>query len=423
MDNNDKIALDAFTIQPNRQTALMGAFVGSYAIKDSLSFLAIGIGCKAKLTITMGYHENNDQDYTSRMGWAEFQEHNYIMGNLDTIQRNIDGQLQRIPAKFIPVISSPVVKTIGLSIKEEVERIQQKINIPIKYIPLSSVESDFWEGYNEVSFAFAQTLNWKTKVQKNTAVIWGFPFDRYEQDHIASVEEIKKLALFAGITIKAIFLSGTSTEELRKAETAEYNIILPHASPIGNRIKKMTGKKTIYCDLPVGLIGTKKWIERLQAITGKKERNFEKEIVSREHIRLHHVQRNKGKKVSLVLDVPWIGCLGSLLQEIGYDIQHVVARNKTYFGDKKKIQSILNYHNISANSVHFDGILDGIRYINREKPDFVVSTSNEEMFFESIPCFNFGFPSYNRHCTAEPAPYIGFKGFDYIIQEIEKVQK
>ena len=185
--------LDKFRILSNSHTGLIGAFLAAHAISDATAFLATGIGCKAKVTNPLS-GQDEVEDFTTRMGWAEFDEHDLISGNLDKLKRNILGQLKRLNVGFIPIIISPVVKTIGLEIRTYIEKLQKELNHPIKCIYNSGTTSSIWEGYVEVMKSFAEIIPWKQfNIEKSTVNIWGYPFDRYEQEHIGNINVLREL--------------------------------------------------------------------------------------------------------------------------------------------------------------------------------------------------------------------------------------
>ena len=423
--------LENFLIKQNSITATLGSFVASHCISDSLVFLCLGIGCKAQMPFHMGAHEFGN-NYVSRMGWSEFNEDDFISGDLSKIKSSIMGQLNRFNAGFFPIVISPMVKTIGMDLNLEKYALilEEELGVKIRFVELSGATSDFWEGYNEVIKAFAKTIDWNDcNIEKRSVNIWGYPFDRYEKEHFANVEFLKNTLNKIGINVKAIFLSGTSTKELEEARNAECNIILPFASKMGNFLEKLTGKPSIYTELPIGLTQTEKWLKKI-AISLKTKKGYEKAIeISQKEIekRQDNIEVFKksfdGINTGLILDLPYIGPISNLLQEVGFNIKFIIIRDR-YYGGKPMAEKVLKFYGINQQSIiveEYPQREELINLIQKNHIELVVGSSYDvTQLIQYTNTFTFGFPSTYTHYKKEDSPFFGFKGYDNFLSLIKK---
>ncbi len=426
-------SLEKFRIRPSSQTGMLGSFVASHAIRNSLVFLAVGIGCKGQMPPNASRNDNNE-NYFSRMGWSQFDEEDYITGNMEKIKRNILGQLNRFDAGFIPVVISPVVKIIGMDVKSHINELKKELSPVIEYVELSNINSDFWEGYTEVMKSFSKTINWNRKyIEKGTANIWGYPFDRYEEEHMENIILFKRYLKDLGIKIHSIFFSGVNSENLRHANKAQYNIILPHAARIGKFLEQSTQRRSIYMDLPLGISATKKWINRISNLNKDKkdkiERKFIKELERAEKAKEEFIKRNKHKKVGIIVDTPYIGSMCSFLRETGFDIELIITKDRS-FGGKEIVEKLLEYHEMISDKIHIEEtptlnqIIDKVKECNI---DVLIGSDNDLSFTKKdledtrltdLKTFTFGFPSFDKHYTKKDSSFLFYEGFINFAKEI-----
>ncbi len=419
--------IEEYRIRPNSFTAMHGSFVASHCISDSLIFLSLGIGCKAQLPSHMGSHETGN-NYVSRMGWAELDGGDLIRGSTEKIRRNILGQIDRGIANFFPIVISPVVKTIGMEdlIKKTAADLERETGKHIRLVELSGAESDFWEGYNNIIVTFLKTLDWKKKVERKTVNIFGYPFDRYGKEHSANVKELRMMLAKIGVKVQAIFLSGSSTAELAEAQKAEFNIMMPHASTMVREIEKITRKESIMTDIPLGLENTKKWMQQVATALKRGKRQASEYIRTEEEHSKEKIRslkkKNDGKTAGLVLDLPHIGSMISMLNDIGIKIGFIAVRDR-HFGGKEMLHKILKYTNIDPKDVRtlVSPTLENLMTAAREcNTDIVIGSAAEVDFVERATGskkFIFGFPSYGKHYW-ESFPFLGYNGGLNLAEEI-----
>lgn len=422
------MSIDRFRIKPSSYTAMHGSFVASHCISDSLIFLSLGIGCKAQLPHYMGGHEL-DNNFVSRMGWAEMDGDDLIQGNTSKIHSNMLGQIDRNNARFFPVVISPVVKTIGMDslVKQTAERLRESTGTEVRYVELSGAESDFWEGYNGIIRSYLETLDWSQPVERKTVNIFGYPFDRYEMEHGANIKELRKMLAKIGVKTQAIFLSGTSTQDLSRAVRAEYNIILPHASDMGGFLEKITKRESIYLEHPIGKTNTRRFLMAMSNKLKRGRRQLLEYIDEEEKTLAPILERTKEvfreKKIGLVLDIPYIGALSSFLKELDASISFIAIRDR-HFGGRTMLDRILKAYSIGEEDIL---VLDSpsmreiISAVTDKNLDLVIGSGADIQHIRrktDTRTMIFGFPSYGKHYTEKEAPFLGFGGMKNLSEEL-----
>ncbi len=405
-------ALTQFRIPPERYSGLIGAFLASHAISDAIPYLCTGIGCKAKITTQLGDHDRTE-NFTTRMGWAELHEQDLISGNLEKLKRGILGQTSRMSVGLIPVLSSPVVKTIGLEIAPHIERLRKELGLPLVHIPNTHVTSTVWEGYMEVMKAFCSLISWNTESRnKNTVNIWGYPFSRYEQDDKANITELRTMLAAVGLRVQSIFFSGSTSKELFEAHKASFNIILPHAYPIGEHITRRSARPSIYTDLPIGSTATKKWLNLIAQRTQRDMRPVQEFIRTQENALTdtlaHMKKKNKGRTAAVILERPWLAAIASLLQDIGIRTVHL-RNTDAYYEDPVLLKRTLEYHGIPTQKNMFSTSEERM-----PERTFTV-THGWDHTRHGKDVYVLGFPAYTEHFCTTPRPLFGYAGMaDFI---------
>lgn len=415
--------MNEYTIKPNSYTAMVGSFIASHVISDSLIFLCYGIGCKAQMPNSMVNIDLVNQTYTSRMGWSEFDEEDYIEGNMKKIYSAVLGQLNRYDAGFMPVTISPVFKLLGLDIKGYSRYLADEFNAPIEYVEMSGADSAFWEGYVEVMRSFSHTIDWTRRPQKGVVNIWGYPFDRYENEHNNDVKVLRKMVASLGLEAEAVFFSGDSSENLRKANQGQCNIILPHASTIGSYLQKTSNRPSLFTDIPFGPEGTERWLKKIARVF-KKEMPAEFTTKKAEVMDQFHMikERLKGRKAILILDLPWVGSFARFMTDLGIEIETIIVKDG-YYGKPELAKKMIEFYDIKdpdatiTDQIDYDFLYE----LAKKKPDIVVGASPEIAPFkeQGIPTFTFGFPSYDQHHEEEDASFLGLEGALFMTQKIE----
>ncbi|MFW5983328.1 MAG: nitrogenase component 1 [bacterium] len=425
------MSIEEFKIKPNSLNALFGSYVASHSISNSVIFLCTGIGCKAYLTMDMQGHETGNK-HVSRMGWSQFDQNDIIKGHTQKIERGISYQLQRFPSGFFPLVISPLIKVVGMDeqIKNTANYLRKKWKKNISYVKLSGVEGEFWEGYNELILSFISNMKWQnTFIEKGTVNIFGYPFDRYENEHKSNIKILTNYLRKLGIKTQAVFLSGTSTAELAKARHAQFNIVLPFASKIGPKIEKITKKKTLYLDNPLGLEPTTKWLKRIGKIF-KAENKATSIIELQKKQRQERLARLKkkfqSKKAGLILDLPNIIGMYSLLTEIGFSVDLICIRDN-YFGGKELLCKLMRYYGHNPNNVNIIQNYTSVKLneATHKDIDLIVCSSMDKVFIQNkSPKFLiYGFPSYEVHYLNEEKPLWGFEGYDNLCETIENLME
>ncbi|KAF0127670.1 MAG: hypothetical protein FD189_1454 [Elusimicrobia bacterium] len=140
---------------------------------------------------------------------------------------------------------------------------------PVVHVPSLSLEADWLEGYAMGLDALIRALPAAGKKrQKNSVAIAGYLLDRREQDHAANIAELTALLEACGLRVLCVFPSGGTLRQLSRALEADLVISLPYGRRAARRLAGLSGARLVETGLPMGLKGTRRWLETVRRAAG-----------------------------------------------------------------------------------------------------------------------------------------------------------
>jgi hypothetical protein len=296
--------------------------------------------------------------------------------------------------------------------------------VPLAEVPGRSMSGDWLDGYAAAlkSIVGASKLNKRKRDPGKVAVV-GHLMDRNEGDQRGNIRELKRLLRGIGLKPSLVWPGGEGFRSLAAAEGAGTIISLPYGREAASMTAEMSGARLLETDLPFGLDGTCRWIERIGSFFG--------------------IEKKAGRFIDAELDriVPlmtrllpfyFLNCTASLtcdpfmlrgfldiFENLGMRAsQVVVASNSSHvdrMAEKFKIPE----------GVLFEPFLTDIKDRStgrgvKEKipPDLIITSSRHEgKSPDSIPVMEIGFPSFHHHALTD-TPFLGFNGVLHVAERI-----
>jgi nitrogenase molybdenum-iron protein alpha/beta subunit len=403
----------SFDIAYVRDTALLGTCLAGYAISDAVIMMCGGIGCKAKITWPLAFHDQKG-DFASRFAWPEFSEQEIVTGDLERLKRAILGQVKRINSGFIPVVIAPLIRTVGLDIGSYVDKLRNSTGLPVHSIPVAGVNTDIWQGYLAVLKCVARMVPWRSgNIIKHSVNIWGYPFDRYEGDHLGNIKVLQELLEAIGIRVQAIFFSGVPLKELLEAGQASLNVVFPLAHSFGRELKELSGIPTICTGLPLGRPGTTQWLYTVARSVFRND-HLARMLVERAQLELDTTRNDRlalnKRKILAFVDDHWVEAMADLLSENGYQDIILGRRGEHAAGPIFKKEKKITVRSIRTAD-------DVVRLVGSERPDWIIASDREFNLLSGTAIrqkLHFGFPMYQKHYP-ENRPFLGYKGAGYFM--------
>lgn len=279
---------------------------------------------------------------------------------------------------------------------------------PVIEIAPKSLESGWLGGYSQALDSMVRAMPPKRiKRGKNTAAVVGYMHDRNEGDHEANIKELKRLAGFCGLNLTNIFPDGGTFEEQTGILGADIIISFPYGRKAGRRAAGISGARLLETDMPMGLRGTKSWMETLCRAAGTKpgeaafaaEKDTAVKMEKAAEILLH--------KPAVFAGDPYLGsAFRSFAEELGMRPDTLII-DAEYTEPAAGLQPKRLYYAPDVNETA--ELIRGLKGF--EKPAVFVGNSfaASENLRGDIPFVELGFPSYTSHCFGE-RPFLGFSG-------------
>lgn len=386
--------------QPNKlrrnHTFLTGVYLAVNAIRDL--FLVIdGPNCIYKKADQI---EKNHDYYSEIFSSSGHHRISSTLANVNNLYldrtKEISSVLARVVAysksKAVLLTSMPVANITGVDYQMIVS--EQDDSKPCIYLPYESLSLDWIDGYAKTIEILAKEIKLSDRRKKNSIGIVGYFFDRNEGDNRGNLSEINRLIAKMGLELKSVWLSGSSIDDLKCIEEAEYIISMPYAVEAANVIACKTGAKVIDAGLPFGIAGTEDWLLHIASATG----HDAKKVIMGEKNKVLPVMEwlvpssFQGKNFAVAGDPYFTKVLSESLAEIDVEVSEKILYSRP--------------REIGVEG----GVFDCDRIIRKSTPDLCIGNSDSTKYYPGLRFVEFGFPCYGRHCLFNQ-PFMGFRGF------------
>lgn len=283
---------------------------------------------------------------------------------------------------------------------------------PTVLVPGRSLEGDWLRGYGDVLCALAEAVPIpKGPRRKDAVAVVGHMMDRNEADRRGDAAELRRLLRGLGLDPVSVWLSGEGWEELCAAGRAGLVVSLPYGRRAARRLAARLGARLVETDLPLGLEGTRRWLERVGEASGRRARarDLAREEAARAVPALERVVAHAltGRRVAFAGDPHLCEALDGLLREFGASIG-----SAWLMADGAGLDAAVA-RRLRGRGAVFQPTRDALEAAWREasgSTDLVVANSHAlEWLRPARPWMELGFPSQFTHCLRED-PMLGFTG-------------
>lgn len=141
------------------------------------------------------------------------------------------------------------------------------------HIPGKSLSGDWLDGYSETLLSLAKQVELPAASPRpRSAAIVGYLFDRNEDDHLANLDELRRIFGALGIELCSVWLSGGTVEDLSDVQRASTILSLPYGRKAAQRVARRLGVPVVDMPLPVGFQRTEQFVRKLGELFSVEER-------------------------------------------------------------------------------------------------------------------------------------------------------
>jgi nitrogenase molybdenum-iron protein alpha/beta subunit len=332
------------------------------------------------------------------------------------------------PAAVLLTQASPLVVTSS-DLDSFAQRASAELRVPVRYIAPQITEGDFLDGFERALEAVAEILVDRTeppRVEAGVALV-GYFADRLEQDHRASLAELRRLLAALGLSCHGVMLDGTPLGELGAMLGAQTLLELPYAGSAARTIAARSGARIVQASLPIGLGGTLRWLERLVSDLsldrGCLDRLIESEL--EQLVPTTDLARRRfleGRRAVVAGEPEIVAGLVEFLAELSVDVPLVSVHARSSERTETVRQAVRRART-STEIVHDVSVLElrnRVEALGSERAPHVVIGSALERDIARDGGFGFielGYPSFLIHALS-PRPLLGFAGARKLLDEL-----
>ena len=422
---SQELTIDDFVIRSSSHTPFFGVYLASHAIYDSLCMCHASVGCKVKTQYHLVGHEGIRSAHR-RMRYSQFIDEDLINGCTKQLEEEIVAWQRRQDSQLVVIDPSTPISLQAQDHTGVVKRLEEKMGVRVIFVDTRNYENDLYSGYANTIGEILRRLDWETSQTRDDEVtLIGYPFDRYEADNHANVNELRRIMKSLGFKVPAFFLAGEPFDRLKKAPRAKSHLLMPYAHSQAKVLRKL--KKEYYkIGWPMSVAGTTNWIRTVGKAL-KVEDEKVNGLIQFELTRLKPLLELTKKKISgaafaVFSDAPRAAGIIATLMEAGMVPKHISVLHFDLGGRKEVEEMLASDYNITLPgniTWQENATPEEIRQSNLQECQLSVGTSVERALIYAPHCawLELGFPSNNRHYIF-PSPYLGYSGAVNLLQQV-----
>ena len=421
---------------------LLGIFMGVHSVPGVIMLLHTTVGCKFKTQLQVSDHDWGRESHNQRL-WTGVDDARIIKGSGERLLEFATTWYHRRKPELFVVVTNASVELSAFDVEASVRELAMRLPIPVIYLKAPGHAGSIFSGFERFTAAMIPFLDSPdlSEGNRNSVALGGYFLDRFEMEHAANVNEIKRLLAGLGLAFRGTLFDGSPFEKVRRAGAAANMIWLPYAGGLAQAACAGDGRRHCVTDLPVGLTGTTAFIRKVGESFGLDHAMVEG-VCDRELARAVPIIRRavgslSGTRVAVFLDTHLAAAVTSFLTEIGCEVPVVFltdgasasrdrfmaacARLGALFADPDPGASGLAARGprVVAGASRNRQYLEFMRECEREFIPVVVGSSLQKAAFRrgDIRVIEMGFPCAEKHWLY-PMPWMGYNGAVAIVQRL-----
>lgn len=246
---------------------------------------------------------------------------------------------------------------------------------------------------------------------------------RFNYNYLHDCNAIKQIISDIGLRINQLIPYETSVFELNKVSHAWVNILCDRTMSLStvNFLKEKFNQPFISC-FPYGVKNTRRFIEQLGKVMAHDYSSYVKEKEEAVFSKWKDVIKGSWRRKSACVFGEFtvsIGIAKILKEDIDCNLAMVGTYNTNY--EKSFFQET---QGLSNNILVTDRAIEVRKFIEKEKPDIILGTLNEERLASLLGIPFVGISSPTRYITTALFPsqsFIGYEGIDNLLYSMKKV--
>lgn len=339
-----ELTLADLEIRASSHTPFFGIYLATHAISDGLCMCHASVGCKVKTELHLCEHDGV-ADAHNRRRYSQFIDEDLIQGSTEQLEAEIVAWQRRQNSQVVVIDGSTPISLQGQSMKPVIRRMEEATGVKVVHVDARNYEQDLWQGYSATMATLLREVPWSEEPAADEVALVGYPFDRYEPDHRATVHELRRLLWGLGLKAKAVWFAGEPFSTLMETANASRVLLLPWAQKDVKRTLRKAPRPVTKLGLPAGLAGTTQWLRQVGQACDIPEERVERVIqaeVERAKPLLEMARRRlRGRRFAAFGEVPRLAATVASLMEAGMT-PTVVGISPGSLGDERRLRETLS---------------------------------------------------------------------------------
>ncbi|MBM4395563.1 MAG: hypothetical protein FJ087_07730 [Deltaproteobacteria bacterium] len=310
---------------------LFGVFLAVHALPGSVLLLHTTVGCKFKTQLHLYGHDAFRESHNRRL-WTGVDEVRLIAGSGERLIRFATTWYERRRPDLFVVTTNAAVELSAVDVEAAVEDLRRRLPCPVLLLPAPGYQGSLWGGYSRMVSAVAGLADWTAPRDPAAVGLAGYPFDRYEMDHVANLGEVRRLLKAVGLDLAGTLFSGEPLAAVRGIARAGTLIALPYAAPAVPALAAASGRPVATLDLPVGLAGSAAFLRAASAAAAtptataaglpdaRTEAAIDRELARAAPLAARVADRVAGLRAAVCLDTPLAAAVTAFLLDLGLEV-------------------------------------------------------------------------------------------------------
>lgn len=256
-----------------QDAATVGACMAALAISDAVAIIHGGPGCPTKSVQLLEHH--GPMGANQRVVCTRVSEADLVLDPAAPVLQMMHFVARQGPPGLALVTSAAFVEAAGLDHERISPDVQAQFGIPCVYVQAPDTAGDIFDGYDMAlaslvaRFSGPQASEGQGGGRVNLA---GYLFDRPLAEHTGNLDELRRTLAALGLSLNVTLLDGSPVSALGGLARAEACLTLPYGRRAGGALAARTGQTRLDLALPMGLGGTRKWVEAVAEAFGVQPR-------------------------------------------------------------------------------------------------------------------------------------------------------
>ena len=421
MSERDDIDLSPYELRDSDHTDLFGIFMAVHALPGAVLLLHTTVGCKFKTQLHLAHHDWMRESHNQRL-WTGVDDVRLIRGSGERLVEFATTWYERRKPELFLVATSTAVELSAFDVESAVETLRRTLPCPVILMKAPGYDGSLWRGYRRVVRAALGLVDWSRPPEPSSIAIAGYLMDRYEMDHAANLNELRRLFGLLGLKASTILFGGEEVSQVLGASAARAVIALPYAHDLVTSPVPLGGRPVVPTDLPIGLEGTSAFLRAAADGLGL-DRALVDLVIRREQGRAAPrialaAKQLRGARAALFLDTPTAAAVHAFASQMGVQVDLVCltdgeeASEEAFWSASTRLGAAPARRPEILVGPSRDGAMRALfRLRDRARVQLVVGSSFQQAVLsrEWATTVEIGYPSSTKHWIY-PMPWMGYNG-------------